>query len=1417
MFAHRVANVTDDERKAQGIWQTFENSLRYLAMLFLAEYAAFPESDETVNQLMDKLRRPTTGEFVLLIREGVKRLDRNGHEWFVTEFPAFFKNVHGSTRSAKRLGHQHSVDSLLALRNRLAHGGYEADWTKLANDYYPLLLEFLDHCAFLTDYSLCRFLGLANEGWWSVAELTGHREPATERTFEALTKLQPTTSDVFLANTRNNQILPLAPFAMVHPCADCAQRAGANGPGEEIFLLNGAEADETSFIGVRHLLRLADTSFLAFRERKRVSLRKTSTQDISQQILKDNAARATELFLRAQIRQGLYLPEIYIPRATLEHELDNFLSGNSTAFLLLGQSGIGKTNVLCNWATRIAANNVSVLLLSGATLDASALEDSLLSSLGLSGSFGSLVEMLDTRNLGTLVIVVDDLNQHAHVSLILRQLHQLVCRYAGRKLKVVFSLRTSHFRQILDGLVDTRLDPEGNSFFSPTVFYTTLVDGAGGTRTTYQQILTKIDSNNPELELMYEAYRKLRTPAGSERLRQFCPLTLFSDLSRNVRDLISNPWYMRLVMELYDQREIPTRIFSTDLLREYCQRLIFSREDTADLAQKLIDLMCEQESISLVRSALESDPALKSAMIDSAYEPSPYNRLLDDRVLVEVPELITKGLFVTTRYRVQFAFDTVMEFLIANHCLSMGTPNAEVIQMLLTGSQTFLPFAGAVQAIWCIQAQQDNGDLILDCIQRCDGSAVKPLIPTLRQLEAHGHSSYNRVLDYLSHDSELKSGIILSILGSGMGAENGIDAQNVVFKRLFDWQGKEGPALKFCAGKYLIFGYALSQQDAQAVNIYNELQRLYSTSAATPPDFLVFERELTPQQRERMYEFAWFAEAYGAQLLTTMTGKTSLIDEILSRLKLEWLPDHIKVRLMSLIQFVAQFRAVSTTEAAMQAAEEIYVAEKDRNFQKGIKAFDKVGLDLAALTAEQMPHAIQEVERELGFLYDAYKVLFAQAEDERQIIAGLILLYIEDRSAPAAYLPGKVANAQAVVSCNLILAQAYARANDEEKTIEYLLRAEEYECARGASNLLLQIYDFLFDAAKKYGALETAQKYADLYLDCDCYLALPPQLHQTLSSADLFPLVVNYLNLQPDEVNEAQTKMKQIWKNLLRQRCYAWLTLDEMETVRELSEKGGDWEGYLRAKVVSYDELRREQRILTVIRVLDLFRPGNRETQQQSFRDRITDHLRLMTGSLVQPSTVPAGDPATPQFDPVEYEIVLEHLRNHWPVSSEDDRLMGVAGAAVFPAFVPLLHLEDDPAMCAAVDKELGSYKAIRWLSSLIRCWCADISKGRRGSQFLQQKVNSEKNVTFSLDDSPELVLITLALLVFWDRLKVQLAPATMQTLKESSTSADNLELMIETIRTNVPAAPDLAREIVSEFKRELCEVHKSLLAQFDA
>lgn len=1421
LFRRRILDETDFKKRVEGINYTFQNTLRYLAVLVLAEYAQYPGPDETLNGLIDRLGKPQIGDLARVVKQGVHRLTTGGHNWVIAEFPEFRQAV-VRTKGLPGIKGSMLLDSLVALRNWLAHQDYEPNWRHLFNDYYPLLLRLLTKLGFLADYKLCRVVSGPN-GKLVLEELMGTNPTFPQTLVAEIGGSESGGSSLFLRHVSGTRMLPLTPFMVMRLCEKCVAEPGLPGLKEEVFLLNGFDEDTTTFIGTRHSLDLEQSDFAGMRDRKRLMLPELAADLISREQLFARAQRITARFIEAQSRYSIFLPQVYSPRIEMEEQLEQFLTNDRTAFLLLGESGIGKTNLLCHWGTQLLEKGIPTLYYPAAGLDFERLEFHILSDLAIRGTLVDTLRPLNGEMRTPFVLLIDGLNENPRPAQAMELINALIRAHSKAAFKVVVCLRTSHFQQLLEGLVDTRLDKEGSSFFRANYYHVSSIAGAGGARETYQHVLTKFDQER-ELEEAYERYRNLTQSEEVFPARMLSPLSPFAELSRQTRDLMANPWYLRLVMETYNGREVPARIFSTDLLREYCQRAIYYREDTADFIEQVVTLMNQHLTTFAIRSELKGNPAFRPAMQDTAFGPSPYSRLIDNGVLAEIPESTTHGLFTTPRYRVQFSFDRVFEFLLANQIIAKGPVGSEVIQALLENSSSYSPFAGVVQAIWLIYALEEREQLILQCIDECRNCPlIPPLIATLRSLQAHGHPSFDRILTVLTDRSSVGDGLLIYALGHGLSPENGIEAQNKVFEILYTWRGEERHAFRFIGGSFLLFGYQLAKRYREASSVFNDLQTRYSKDTNTEPDLLRFEGKFSSRQEARVNELAWRWQAYGLQLLgnaLSFEQQGGIIDEMLKRIGLK-LPITLRHSLAALVDLIARFRGVTSSEIAQTASERMTLEQEAGRLRTALLAFDHVGLDLQELVIKEVPAALAEVETDLRFLHDGYAAL-ARHDGGSQILENIVRIYVADREEIDPFLGNKMSAADSLIELNLLLAERYRQRKDNERWMDKLTRAKGYAAAILSSDILVELYGQLAKAAAANNDHEAEGSYLKDQLCLRIYLSLSWRERDLLCKVDLFECFGEYWGVIPNQ-------LRKTWFYDLMFRCAPWLEMGEFGVVADMWEQDandGEWEAFLRKRVYSYDKISAEQRVLAVLRLLTFFLEKDKEDLLEALTENFYDFVDFIE-SRQETSTRETREPggsakgieerskSEAPHESVEYRNILSEVKSSWENYNTDQRLANAAVIAVFPAFTSLIQLENDEQFCLSIGKEPETDAARLWIHSLIRCWCADVLKNKTGDELLRGYLKETPGVELAIAQAPAIVLIGIGAYLFWARLKPQISEDSLRTITRLSSSSDDLEGIVDIVKKELQRLGISANDVVLELKGQLVEEHELVLASF--
>jgi len=492
-------------------------------------------------------------------------------------------------------------------------------------------------------------------------------------------------------------------------------------------------------------------------------------------ILYERARSQSEVWLAENIRARRYIPQVYFPRKAMEGELETFLQGNKSGFLLLGDSGIGKTNLLCHKVDEWRERGEIVLFYAGHQLSPDEqMEQRLLTDLHLQGNFIHLLEFV-RREGRKFIVVVDGVNEHPKSARLLKSLCEFTQRY-GRNfpLKVILSVRSLFFTRMLQALGEGKSEEQLKSLeaglFPSAIFQTHIVEREGRKEETHRFELEAVDEE--ELREIYEGYRAFEGYWTEEgELRRFHPTTPYESLTPQVRQVLRHPWLLRMVMEAYDGKPVPERLWTGEILSAYCEAKIFGRTDEererfaprSQFVTELVRLMRKLRRDSFLRDELHDFSAEWSrTLLERELTRSPYLQLLDEGVLMETPIAEEWGRFRRiVGYQVRFAFDPLFEFLLSNELIAEGGGwkglTGEKVAGWLKEGREFDHLTGAVTLLLTEAVQQGNLNLLVETVNAADIELAEPVIvEVLTTLEGLKDERFETLLDEMAEkvDSE---------------------------------------------------------------------------------------------------------------------------------------------------------------------------------------------------------------------------------------------------------------------------------------------------------------------------------------------------------------------------------------------------------------------------------------------------------------------------------------------------------------------------------------------------------------------------------------------------------------------------------------------------------------------------------------
>lgn len=358
---------------------------------------------------------------------------------------------------------------------------------------------------------------------------------------------------------------------------------------------------------------------------------------------------------------GTFIPEVYARRETVETEVAGFLDSQATALFVVGDSGTGKTSLLCRLATDLLEQGHAVLAYDcGALADAEVGEE-LVRDLPVARETDArdALENIDAEGARAgkkLVILFDSIGDYRGgesngAQVLLRRINELA-RRAGANVKFVLTCNAATWGR-LERVAPMRLDrrayyrsPDDEPFLRLGVF------------------------TPAELEAAYRLYQKY-----------FELFSSFEDLPPDVRARLTDPVLLRMTAEAC--RGSKEHLLAVDSALGVYGRFFTERVQTPRetwLIDQLAAQMLKDQTRALALSDLSGHKDIGQEILDEDPD-STYSRMLDRGVLQE-----SQGDAVTGPV-VRFAHSRVAAYALAKHLIKQ--PVAETAATLVAQDARF--------------------------------------------------------------------------------------------------------------------------------------------------------------------------------------------------------------------------------------------------------------------------------------------------------------------------------------------------------------------------------------------------------------------------------------------------------------------------------------------------------------------------------------------------------------------------------------------------------------------------------------------------------------------------------------------------------------------------------------------------------
>jgi GTPase SAR1 family protein len=437
-----------------------------------------------------------------------------------------------------------------------------------------------------------------------------------------------------------------------------------------------------------------------------------------------------------------YLPKLYCDRHSIEKEIRHFLGSDKTGLIITGDSGVGKSTLLCHLAENMLNEEKNVVLFYSCghsltpDIKTEIIKDlSLTSNTELPSGFSEINKKAEEVNK-YVVIIFDAINEfHFGTVELLTMIDGLIGRCNYSRIKFIVSCRTSTWNQL-------ELRGKIRLFWNRYYKNTPLILHPFGD------------------EEVKEAYNRYKIGYNMA--------TEFTNLSEKTKERLRDPFMLRIAFDAYRERGVmPKDILTMNVFKDYYEKKIKQIEDRLFL-NELIKLMINHKKASLSLEEITENKRLGTYVTGDP--DCVYQRMKDAGILQEYGQTIVPW--------VKFTYDRFFEYLLARHFMEKWYKDSllqESIKNLVKESKEYTSLWGAVQFLLLLKSDMNlfSGLAISD-----DYEVREAVVSSLYAMYGDKPDETLQILDVLlKNESDMSKKVALKV------AYNiGTEAKNIFIK-----------------------------------------------------------------------------------------------------------------------------------------------------------------------------------------------------------------------------------------------------------------------------------------------------------------------------------------------------------------------------------------------------------------------------------------------------------------------------------------------------------------------------------------------------------------------------------------------------------------------------------------------------------
>ncbi len=572
---------TDPGKRFRGLIKAFSGFLKYISLIALSDYLTSGCADERINKLLvgQSFARPSLGHWNHFLREILRHQNRSECPPAVTGLVEFYFRRLGG-RKPKPSENVARIETLIQLRNEYVHPDiWPAD--EVSESLCEVHTSTLDTLIAQADFIVSHPLILTTEEeslycrGSQVAEFRrGHRrDDLSPGHFYLETKGGALSFLTFLLYGRPHNLAPRAETTREQDLDILLYDSQTTKKvkfqrGNYLSYLDRSEFDEIDDILEDLKSRLGQNERIEHREFKKQNVTRPDWNRLF-----DFCKTSSERTVSFHVGEHKYHENFYLPRVRLEESYWNFVGDSKRIAFLVGDSGSGKTNLLCHLTEASLGRGHGVLHFSGRNCVVGKFFGQVADELVVEPT--DLIDFLrgvqGSNEVGggrRLLLFVDAINESSDPEALYDEIQGFISSLDEGGVtfcKLLVSMRTATWHRM-----------ESNFDFPKRVVYYSRSDD------DVEQPYLAIERFTPEeTRQAYELYRRGDDSETSATLVRrefrFRLETPFDELPISVRVLVSNPIFLRFLA--LSRSRVTEDVDASQVLLDY-------HENTATLPRK---------------------------------------------------------------------------------------------------------------------------------------------------------------------------------------------------------------------------------------------------------------------------------------------------------------------------------------------------------------------------------------------------------------------------------------------------------------------------------------------------------------------------------------------------------------------------------------------------------------------------------------------------------------------------------------------------------------------------------------------------------------------------------------------------------------------------------------------------------------